>query len=97
MIYLKSVLQNLTIMGMVRNQSLFNGKFLVASFFIALNSALNWAFLIIEAQTFLEYTNSIFMTLTTTMIAACFAIVSCKVTKLFVLLKFAEELTENRE
>lgn len=74
--------------------SLFNVRFLIASFFIFLNSALNWGFLIIEAQTFLEYTNSIFITLTTTMIAACFAILSSTMEELFSKLKTAEELAE---
>lgn len=95
--YLVTGFKNLAVIGMKSNQSLFNVKFLIASFFIVLNSAVNWAFFIIEAETFLEYTNSIFMTLTTTMIAACYAILAYKVSKLLALLKFAEESIENSE
>lgn len=95
--YLESSLKNLAILGLKSDQSLLNVKFVVASIFIVLNSALSLAFLIIEARTFLEYTNSIFMALTTTMIAVCFAILSYKVKITFVVLKFAEESIDKSE
>lgn len=95
--FLEAGLKNIAVMGFRPNHSQLNVKFLLATFFIVLNAALNLGFLLIEAQTFLEYTNSIFMTLTTAMIAACFAILAYKINNLFSKLKTAEEITEASE
>lgn len=89
-------MKNLAILGLKSDQSLLNVKFLVASFINLVNLTLNLAFLN-EAQTFLEYTNSIFMCLLTALLTACFAIVSYKINALLVLLKFAEESIDESE
>lgn len=94
---LQSGKENWAMLGISPSQSLISLKFLMALFIIVANAGLNWAFLIYEADSFREYTNSIFITSTTTMVAVCFGILAFQRPRIYKLFYFTEEQIEKSE
>lgn len=92
---IQSGLEYLAGMGVSRNQSLINVKFLVAVFFNVVNVSGNFAFLFHEASTFLEYANSIFLTSTVTTVAVCFLMMA--LSRMFETIDAFEKLVEKSE
>lgn len=84
----------LAMLGLSSNQSLFNLKFLMAEFFMFANVGCNWLFIIYEANTFREYTNSSFLTSTYTMAAICFTIFAKERKHIFKMIEIGTELFE---
>lgn len=89
--------RSLAILGIKPNQSLFNLNFLFAVFINATNVGGNWLYLIHEANTFVEYANSIFITITITMPAVCVLILAFEKSLIFTSLGLCEQLVEKRE
>lgn len=89
--------RSLAILGIKPNQSLFNLNFLFVVFINATNVGGNWLYLIHEANTFVEYANSIFITITITMAAVSVLILAFEKSLIFTSLDLCEQLVEKRE
>lgn len=59
-------------MGIGSNQNPINGKMLIASLFLWLTSIFNTTFLIYEANNFKDYTQNLYMTVASTLVAICY-------------------------
>lgn len=68
----QTAFKNFAIMGVGSNQSRFNGKMLIASVFLWLTSIFNTTFLIYEANNFKDYTQNLYMTVASTLVAICY-------------------------
>lgn len=90
-------LENLALMGINPDQSLFNVKFLVALAFNIENIGGNFAFLFHEANTFIEYANSIFLTSTVTTVAVCFVLMASNKSHIFETIGSFGQLVEKSE
>lgn len=75
-------------MGIDSSKSRFNGKMLIASVFLWLTSIFNTTFLIYEANNFKDYTQNLYMTVASTLVAMCYMQV---VFQLPVLVKLIED------
>lgn len=84
-------------MGIGPNQHQFNRKSLETFFMYGLSSTLCGAFLICDANSFREYTDSIYMTSLTIAIAINFANFVSTSTKLFQYIHDAEEYFNSRK
>lgn len=89
--------RSLAIMGINPHQNLFNLKFLFAMVIHTTNVEGNWMFLIHEANTFVEYANSIFMTSTITVSAVCVVIIAFERSLIFVTIDLFEKLVDKSE
>lgn len=82
-----TALKNFAVMGIGSNQSPINGKMMIATFFLWLTSIFNTIFLVSEANNFKDYTQNLYMTVASTLVAICYVqIVSQK----SILLKFID-------
>lgn len=68
----KTAYENFALMGIGSNQSRINGKMLIASLFLWLTSIFNTTFLIYEANNFKDYTQNLYMTVASTLVAMCY-------------------------
>lgn len=94
---IQSGMEHLAIIGVTPNQNLINVKFLVALIFNIENVSGNLAFLFHEANTFVEYANSIFLTSTVTVVAVCFLMMATNKSVIFHTIESFEELVEKSE
>lgn len=94
---IQSGLEYLAVMGVSHSASLINVKFLVALFFNVVNVSGNFAFLFHEANSFLEYANSIFLTSTVTTVAVCFLMMALSRELIFETIGSFEKLIEKSE
>ena len=92
-----AALENMELLGIHPNQTLMNGRFWMAFIQISMHAVLNWAYLLIEAKTFWEITNAVFITSTTTMIAVIFPFIASKRPKMYAMLQNAEEMVNKSE
>lgn len=93
--------QNFAKLGISSNLStqnnLFNKNVLTASLFYGLNITLNGIFLFFKANTFREYTDSIYPTSAVITISVCFANTLFKMTKLFDFFERCDTIADERE
>lgn len=80
----------MAMMGIYPTQSLINVNFFLTIFASAINIIANWAFLVFEASSFREYTNSIFITSTITMIVMCEIYFTLKKSRIFAVIALCE-------
>lgn len=97
MTLLQSSRKYLAMFGISPCQSLLNVKFFMAAFANAINVGSNWIFLIFEANSFQDYTNSIFLTSTVTMEAICFVLFNLKNSRIFAFIDLFDKRIENSE
>lgn len=83
----------LAFMGFKRNQRL-NGRLLIGLLFPFLNVFLNIMFVLYEAKTFWEYTNSIFVCLVNSVGFLLFAILIVQVWRVFEIIDFGQTFFE---
>lgn len=67
-----TALKNFTVLGIDVNKNRFNKKMLIASFFLWLTSVFNTTFLIYEADNFKDYTQNLYMSVASTLVALIF-------------------------
>lgn len=94
---LRSTQRYMAILGIYRNRNLLNVKFLMPEIIFFTYVLQNWLFLTFVASTFREYTNSIFLTSTDTMAAACFTIFATKKGHIFKMIDIGKELIKKSE
>ena len=70
--FFKTALHNFAIMGIDSNRSVINTQMLIATFFLWLTSIFNTTFLIYEANNFKDYTQNLYMTVASTLVAMCY-------------------------
>lgn len=87
----------LGMLGVFPNQSLNNVKIFITVTVSATNVGGNFAFLFHEANTFIEYANSTFITLSATMVAVCFVISSVYRSRIFALIDAGNDLVKKSE
>lgn len=87
----------LSILGVSPSESLINVKFVTVIFAKAIDISLNVIFPIFEASSFHEYTNSIFLTSTVTMVSVCFVLSVLKISNFFALIDLFEKCFERSE
>lgn len=64
-----TTLKNFTLMGIGSGQSRINAKMLIALIFLWLTSMFNTTFLVYEANNFKDYTQNLYMTVASTLVA----------------------------
>lgn len=79
----QEVQKNFIAFGIVPNQSKLNGKLAVTWLVLSLSTTLSASFLVFDAETFQEYTTSIYLSSGGAMAAALFTITIFKMEKLF--------------
>lgn len=82
-------------MGLKPNKRLLNRQSLARVLVYFLNVSLNFMFLILEANTFWEYTNSIFVCMAAFVGLVLFMILIAQVGKMFKLIQFARKVVED--
>lgn len=90
-------MKHLATSGFKPNQSSLNGRVLGGLTVYILNLFTNVMFLVLEANTFWEYTNSFFVSMVATVGLLLFSILINNVPKLFKLMKFAQKVVEDRK
>lgn len=94
---IQSGLKYIAILGVRPNKSLINVKFFVAVVANVTNVAQNFLFLIREANTFIEYANSIFLISTVTMTVVSFTIAVMVRSYAFEFMNLAEKQIDESE
>lgn len=92
--YMQSSKSYLAMVGICRNKNLMNVNFLMTEINILAFALQNWLSLIFECSSFRDYTNSIFMTSTITMIAVCFTQYATKGKSIFKVIDILDEIFE---
>lgn len=87
----------LALLGIEPSGKFVNAKSVFATFVFFTNIGLNAAYLFYEANTFIEYANSIFLTATVTMVAIIFVIAVFHGPIAFVIIDLFEKLVEKSE
>lgn len=87
----------LAMVGVFPDQSLANLKFFLTALVGSTSVVANFVSLLHEANTFLEYANSIFITSTVSMVAVCFVITCVARSRLFALIDSSNDLVNERE
>lgn len=90
----QSAMRNFESVGIIRNQSLLNGKLLMAFTLYWLGSILDCVYILRELNTFEEIVNTIFLLSATTAIAMCFTFFIVCTAKLFELIDNTEQMAD---
>lgn len=89
--------KNCELLGVCVNGKRLNAKTLIILYFLWSASLFNFIFLCCEAKTFREFSESIFYTLISAMIATCFTIIVIRMNVLFNLIYCAERVANKSD
>lgn len=93
--FFQSNQQNLSILGISSIEKPFNRRMMKAYLIYGLSTISANLFLILEANSFSQYTNSVFVTTALAMILICFSMMVFKATELYQFMDDCEEMVVN--